>query len=283
MSTHAFKTICSFALLLFMAGCHKDDSSTPTSVKSGNDPNFKIEANKEGVLTTFSKKVEVFGIKIFAASKVEDKKLLHAANVMAQYLDNDEDGKVDNSKVLEEMKKRNASIVLWKEESDLDLTPPKNWELQDLGNDETHPDFVTKGKKGTFDASLEEILHLITHVGYANAYPEVFGEKAGSKIAMAMDNARGGFFDKIPGSYPAVAWYTYDDKTCDYSCQVTEYFYWALTSILGAQENRSSEIGNEWKLNTKEKVGNKDLKVFELLTDAKYKLPTILPDGSYKH
>jgi hypothetical protein len=59
--------------------------------------------------------------------------------------------------------------------------------------------------------------------------------------------------------------------------------YWALTSILGAQENRLEEIDHEWKLNTFQKVKNNDPKIFDLITNPVYKLPTILPDGTYMH
>jgi len=48
----------------------------------------------------FDKKVEVFGILIVGTSEVQDEKLLHAAAVMAEYLDNDEDGEVDDPAVL---------------------------------------------------------------------------------------------------------------------------------------------------------------------------------------
>ena len=88
-------------------------------------------------------------------------------------------------------------------------------------------------------------------------------------------------FTTIPNPYPAGAWYSYDDTTCDYSCMATEYMYWSLTSILGAQENRLNEIGHEWKLNTAALVESDDPAVFQLLTDPEYKLPTILPDGTY--
>lgn len=98
-----------------------------------------------------------------------------------------------------------------------------------------------------------------------------------------MDLARGGQFTSIPSPYPAGAWYTYDDSTCDYSCMVTEYHYWALTSLLGAQQNRLDEIGQEWKLNTKAKLIQQDPAIYQLLTDPQYKFPTVLPDGSYKH
>ena len=262
--------------------CNKEPLPPTGPIDEGNDPNFKIVLNEEGVLNSFNRLVEVFGVKIFAVPEVEDSKLLHAANLMAQYLDNDEDGTPDNQAVLDKMIENNAFMVMWKRESDLNIDPPNGWTGQDLGDDETNPSYVSSGKAGRFDASLEEVFHIITHAGYSQVYPDVFGENIGSQLADAMDIARGGQFTSIPRNYPTDAWYTYDDSTCDYECMATEYFYWALTSILGAQENRLSEISQEWDLNTREKVEQTDVAVFELLTDPQYKLPTILPDGTYR-
>lgn len=144
---------------------------------------------------------------------------------------------------------------------------------------------MSSGLTGRFDAALEEVLHIINNAGHSYAYPEAFGQNENSALAKAMDIARGGKFDNIPSTYPADAWYTYDDKTCDYaSCQTIEYLYWALTSMLGAQDSsdRFAEIQHEWKLNTRSKVEEKDKAIFELLTDPRYKMPTVLPDGTYK-
>jgi hypothetical protein len=270
-----------FSLLLFMA-CSKDNNAPATDINPGNDPNFTIVAHSDEGLSSFNRKVVVFGIDIYAVPNVEDAKLLHAANLMAQYLDNDEDGTVDNQAVLDKMLEEKAFMVMWKRESDLNISPPDGREGQDLGDDETNPSYVSSGKTGRFDAALEEVLHIITHAGYAKVYPEIFGESVGSSIANAMDIARGGQFTSIPNTYPSDAWYTYDDNTCEYDCQVTEYHYWALTSILGAQETRLEEIGHEWKLNTKEKVQNQDEAVYQLLTDPQYSFPTVLPDGKYR-
>ncbi len=143
---------------------------------------------------------------------------------------------------------------------------------------------------------MEEILHLITQIGYGETYPSIFGEYTGSKLANLMDNARGGHFEEegkydekedeweksaVPTSYPSSAWYSYEDETCTYACMNTEYIYWALTSILGAQKHRCASIKNEWKLCTKEKVMATDPRIYELLTGPKYSLPTVLPDGRY--
>lgn len=250
----------------------------------GKDPNFNIVPNNDIGLSSFNKKVIVFGIDLYAVREVEDAKLLHAANVMAQYLDNDEDGLIDNQLVLNKMLGNKAFLVMWKKKKDLNIRPPSGRIGQDLGNDETNPSFVSNGKTGRFDATLEEVLHLINNAGHSYAYPETFGKNQKSALSKAMDVARGGRFFKIPSIYPANAWFSYYDSTCDYeTCQTIEYLYWALTSILGAQENRLNEIGKEWKLNTVDLLENTDNEIFELLTNPIYNLPTILPDGSYKH
>lgn len=67
----------------------------------------------------------------------------------------------------------------------------------------------------------------MTHVGYADVYPDVFGKKAGLKVAKSMDIARVGYFETIPTKYPQTAWYSYYDETADYGTMVTEYMYWA--------------------------------------------------------
>jgi len=276
--------------LLSCASCSKDDSVlTPTApstaiINSGTDPNFTIVVNTDSGFTGLSKKVTVFGIPIYAVATVDDTKLLHAANLMAQYIDNNEDGTIDNQAVVDAMLSNNAFMFMWKSESDQNtVSMPDNAEGQDLGNDETIPAWHTNGHTGQFDAALEEVWHIITHAGYASAYPSIFGEGVGTSLSNAMDIARGGNFITIPNPYPNGAWYTYDDATCTYDCMTTEYIYWSMSSILGAQANRLDEISQEWDLNTNTLVQSSDTAVYSLLTDPQYKFPTVLPDGTYKH
>lgn len=270
-------------LIIIVFSCKANQDAIQSEISSGNDPNFKIIDHSDQGFSSFNRKVVVFGIDIYAVSAVEDSKLLHAANVMAQYLDNDEDGSIDNQLVLNKMLENKAFLVMWKNENDLEIDPPFDRIGQDLGNDETVPLFVLNGKMGSFDASLEEVLHLVNNSGHSYAYPQVFGQIIGSELANAMDIARGGQFITIPDSYPENAWYTYDDETCGYAdCQTIEYLYWALTSMLGAQENRLNEIDNEWRLNTPELLQSSDTTVFSLLTNPEYKMPTQLPDGTYR-
>jgi len=262
--------------LVTFSTCKTGENAIATKITPGNDPNFTIVAHTDAGFRATNRKVEVFGIPIYAYADVEDSKLLHAANLMAQYLDNDEDGTVDNSMVIDALISNNAALFMWKSESQINL------DAQDLGADESIPSWHSNGHTGEFDAAVEEVLHVITHSGYASAYPTIFGENAGTSLTDAMDIARGGHYTKTPKRYPSNAWYTYDDRTCEYDCMATEYIYWALTSMLGAQENRQSEIAQEWDLITNTLVQKTDTAIYLLLTDPQYMFPTVLPDGTYK-
>ncbi len=77
-----------------------------------------IEASK----TVFDKCVEVFGLRVLATSGVSEAKTLHTANVLAEYLDNDEDGNIDQAEVLAALKGNSnaqiATMVLFASEQD---------------------------------------------------------------------------------------------------------------------------------------------------------------------
>ncbi|SVE48471.1 uncharacterized protein METZ01_LOCUS501325, partial [marine metagenome] len=203
-------------------------------------PDFKISPVPSGELAVFKKQftyyLNVFGIHLFGTATTPPAKLRHAAIILAEYLDNDEDGEPDNPKVLETMIKRDAFLFMTANERALERLDHDVF--QDAGFHHGQGQFATETNPGgdEFDASLEEVLHLVTHEGYAYAYPEVFGERPGTVLAKCLDRARGGHFRRVPRHYPKDAWFTYDDRSCDYGCQCTEYLYWAITSVLGAQD-----------------------------------------------
>jgi hypothetical protein len=263
-----------------------------------------LEAPGPAFESYFGKKIVVFGIPVHATLHVPDETALHAAGVLAQYLDNDADGSPDDPFLVETLVAHDGRLFMTADRDELDAVfdrietdhpgslaktawwlssdgiTPAEFVWQDLAADETVPE---RGEGQRFDASLEEVLHLISHVGLASAYPEVFAEAPGSRIADAMDRARGGRFLGVPEQYPADAHYTYDDQSCAHQCQVTEYLYWALTSLLGGQDapGRLEEIGEEWRLNNAEKLLAGDPAVVSILTDPDFALPTVLPDGNY--
>lgn len=245
-----------------------------------------IPTEHDGFAVAFSQYINVFGVHIFATEATPCTKVQHAAGVMAQYLDNDADGTPDNQDVVSSMQSVNAAMVMFATESELDSSNlgaifSLPYELQDLYGSETHPE--GSSSTGGFDATLEEVLHLITDKGFSRVYEQQLGIEVGSSLAQAMDIARGGQFLTVPNTYPEAAWYHYDDVTCDYSCMATEYFYWALTSILGAQSypGRPESIANEWELYDAQLVETTDVAVYALMTDPRFALPTLLPDGQY--
>jgi hypothetical protein len=233
----------------------------------------------------FAKGVEVFGVQVVATEGVADFKVLHAAGVLAQYLDNDEDGVPDNQAVVDAMVAEKAVLVMFADFEERDSRGRALWEsgevddyaMQDLEGHETLP------ADGGFDATIEEVLHLVTFAGYEKAYPEVFGSEPGSEISDAMDIARGGRFMEVPDEYPEEAWYHYTDETCEYGCMVHEYFYWALTTLLDAQSDpdRCEWLADEWELCTPEALRENDVAIYALLTNPEYKLATVLPNGDY--
>jgi hypothetical protein len=86
---------------------------------------------------------------------------------------------------------------------------------------------------GHFDATLEEVIHLIQTAGYAHVH-NALSPNGNTELMAAVDAARGGRFERPPVTYPPEAWFHYDDETCDRSCMAVEYFYWGLTTLLGA-------------------------------------------------
>lgn len=275
-------TPCVFLILLLVGLASVAAADSPLRIRPTDD-------RFQGFARVFNRQVDVFGLSVYATAKVPDDKLLHAAGVLAQYLDNDSDGMPDNPRVIAALRKNKGIVFMFDtarafEKTDIHrYIPQRVWnEMITIGlfAEETLPGGAARGQ---FDATLEEVLHLVTAGGYSIAYPEVFGERPGTTIAKAMDKARGGHFRRVPRKYPPQAWYSYDDRSCDYSCQITEYFYWGLTSILGAQDypGRGEEIHREWKLNTATKLEKGDPTLFRLLTDPKYRFPKRLPTGEY--
>jgi len=267
--------------LTLLAGCPSTSTGDIPPVLGAPDFISQPLAADHPAEAWFDRSISVFGATVYAAPDVPEDKLLHAAHLFAQYVDNDEDGEADDPALPPSYAERNASLVMFAsfdalENSEIFESP---WldtiHGQDLSADETLPD-------DGFDAALEEVLHLVNTAGHSEVYPDAFGPRD-SLLTEAMDLARGGHFESVPSSYPSEAWYHYDDQTCGYECMAIEYLYWAMTSLLGGQAERCDEIEQEWELCTPELLESMDPAMHALLTDSQYRLPTILPDGSYQN
>ena len=251
---------------------------------------FNIEPNpnpNDLALTPFTKYVDVLGcFSIYAESTISNAKVKHAAAVAAELLDNNEDGIVDDPLIEAQLINKNALMPLFFQDgnSAMDIFE-YNYNGDGVSavlyNNEIDP--AQTGHWGD-DATVEEIMHTINHVGHTNVYPAAFSMQANSSLmSTAMDVARGGQFMTIPNPYPASAWYHYDDNTCDYECMAIEYIYWAQVSNMGILDDpqTASGIANEWEPYNATLLQSMDTLMYALITDAQYKLPQIAPDGNY--
>jgi len=250
---------------------------------------FTIDPNPvNGIaFSGFTKYVDVLGcFFIVAESTIPDAKVLHAAAVAAELLDNNEDGIVDDPLIELQLQNKQAftPIFAYEGSSAEDLLF-NNYQGDGasavLYNNEIDP--AQTGHWGD-DATVEEVIHTINHVGHTSIYPNAFSLQPNSSLmSTAMDVARGGQFLSIPNPYPSSAWYHYDDWTCDYECMMIEYMYWALVSNMGILDDAqtASGIANEWEPYNATLLQSMDILMYTLITDSQYKLPLLAPDGNY--
>jgi len=251
---------------------------------------FTIDPNpntNDLALAPFTKYVDVLGcFSIYAESTIPDEKVLHAAAVAAELLDNNEDEVVDDPLIQAQLISESALMPIFFQDGNSAMnTFGNNYNGNGVSavlyNDEIDP--TQTGHWGD-DASVEEIMHTINHVGHTNVYPNAFSLQANSSLlTAAMDVARGGQFMSVPNNYPASAWYHYDDQTCDYECMAIEYIYWAQVSNMGILDDAqtASGIANEWEPYNATLLQSMDVLMYALITDPAYKLPLLAPDGNY--
>ena len=266
-----------------------DCTEGPRSGNSSNSSMFTIKDNPnidQPAYQCFNKFIEVFGLGVFAESGITDSQMIHAATVLAELLDNDEDGVVDDTALHNRLLEVNATVPMFNAEgSPAEYYMMEHYQGEGIGavlySDEVDPNQT--GRWGD-DASVEEIMHTINMVGHVHIYPNAFGlEPNSSLLTEAMDVARGGQFLEVPSSYPNEAWYHYTDTTCEYGCMAGEYIYWAQVTNMGILNDTETcdGIADEWEPCSKELLESMDILIYDLVTDPLYKLPQIAPDGVY--
>lgn len=260
---------------------------TPEQAPRYETPTLTVEPTTGPIAAAFPAQITVFGSRVIAPAGVATATHRHVAGVLAGFLDADGDGQPDLPAVADALASVGATVLVVRSEAELERAidtlegGAAPGAFVEVFTDEVHPSGRPHSAGGRFDATVEEVFHLITQFGYAQAFPSVFAEAPGSAIADAMDTARGGRFETPPSSYPAGAWYTYDDPTCSYDCQVTEYTYWAATTLMGAQADRASSIDDEWRLATPAALREGDPAAVAILSDPRWRLPETVPDGRY--
>merc|ERR1719239_796381 len=178
---------------------------------------------KTSPVSDYPKYTEVFGVAVFGHSSISDAKFQHVASVLAEWLDNDEDGCADIPLVVSKLTTTSPKPFTWAErdEGQGEMTSAQTDAFISAGfqpasvtyNNELLPSCAgVAATDNCADATLEEVLHMVTAQGYMPAFPSTFSTEVNSNslLTAAMDVARGGKFTSIPASYPASAWYTYN-------------------------------------------------------------------------
>merc|ERR1712210_282917 len=292
------------------SGSGSGSATTKTPVATTKAPTTSKTSGKTVVFPKLTspiagyKYTKVFGVPVFAHTTVSDAKFQHVASIMAEWLDNDEDGCVDTPVILKYLADKNdPSYAVVKSNNAKDdwmvpfmrknfvcSAPQEEWE--------TVPKCTgLKGTNQCSDSTLEEVWHVIQGQGYAPAFKQYFStgtmddaktkfKNVNSTLATLLDAARGGIprSPSVPkgGKFPAKAYYTYNDTTCKFPCQAVEYWWWSTAAYTGLIKNRS-EVKKEFKYYLPEDFKAKDPKMYALITDTTkgYKLPNRPPNGKY--
>ena len=97
------------ALVILAASPPRSDAANIVEVPCAN---VSREARDIGLVN----EVRVFGVPVFATARVDAAALSHAAVVLAQYLDSDDDGAADAEPVVAAMVAAGAALMMWPDE-----------------------------------------------------------------------------------------------------------------------------------------------------------------------
>ena len=109
------------AAVVFVTGCSTQEATNSQcqsdewseEIFATTTPDFKILTPREDEIAAgIEKAIDVFGVRLMALEGVTERDLMLSANVLAQWIDNDEDGQPDNKMVQSEMQRRNSRMIL---------------------------------------------------------------------------------------------------------------------------------------------------------------------------
>jgi len=239
--------------------------------------------------------------------------MIHAAKIFAEYIDGNRDGEPDNTAVATALGESHSAttITMFGSQHDIamirqrfPISPKRHY--HDLECDETPAGGECSGEpEECFDNAHCELVQVLINQGFAQVFPEIFAPSYGvvadddpdddkfpelgthsvTAVNMGANVGDCGYAFNGTLTYPnCTGMYHYSDKTCGFSCLVSEYNYWSLTAILGGQEataGRCDLISEEWELCTPEEMAEGDPAQYSVMTNTSYGLPTIWPLGGY--
>ncbi|WP_052245288.1 hypothetical protein [Halocynthiibacter namhaensis] len=233
---------------------------------------FKPQANavENCPSNIFDKSAVVFNsLTICGTSGVSQDKLQHAANVAAQWLDNDQDGVADNPVVNEQLAANKATVVM--SGSGFGMTAARIYsalELDGRFGQDLHA--VETNNPERRDASQEEMHHIISGAGWAAVYPELFADQSEtSQIYKGWEHS------------DANGYYVYNDPTCNNFCKNMEHLYKAVAAYLGSDADLAD---TEFTIKSQAELREKHPDMVALFESPDYDYPNHMwPDGAYEH
>jgi hypothetical protein len=240
----------------------------------------------ESLTQYFPESVEVFGIPVMRTAAASRAALLHTANLLAGYLDNDYDGVVDDTTMYAEFINGDKGIVVFANSADETVINAAlgSWKARTTSVYENEMNnFQGDSVGGNRDVTLERLLrYFIIKQGFSVAYSDTLGYERPTTLTVAMDNARGGFqAGGLPSyNYPPFAWYT-DPTGLNYENLTYEYLYYALSTYAGSNTWRDADIQNVWQPASPADLLLADSIIIGIIESGDYVFPTTEPVLDY--
>ena len=203
---------------------------------------------------------------------IDEDMVLHVAYVMSSLLDADYDGKIDNSRVEENMLHYEAHIAIFQAENN---AAHEHYNENIWGSNASHYSknlylleaWISKHTMGVlkYDRTLEICLKQLYQIGFVTGFDKFGHDWDASptmghfdKFSQAMNEARGSknafpLNGQDNVEYPQNATYRPVDPTCNYQCQSSEYFVYVAMAMMGTlYDSRTvdSRLYNTYHLQT---------------------------------
>lgn len=248
------------------------------------ETNPNIFSTYENLKYTLRKHIDVFGIPVLAAPGVTDDYVLHVANILSGFIDNNYDGIADDANVMTQFADGLTGIVIYLDNNQktnlagtfgnfVDRTVSITSDNINLGGDANN-----NLRDYTLQVCLQELL---IEKGYTVAYADLDYNRP-TILTNAMDTARGGFqAGGLPGyNYPPFAWYT-EQSGLDYQNLTYFYLYLLVSAYAGSLSWRAGELSPDWQLATQQQLLDTDDAGVALLENPTWTLPLSEPVLDY--